>query len=426
MNSSWAALRHPTFRRLWLVSAISSICISAHDSATTFLMNAQGCPSFLISLISMAAALPFFLFTIPAGFLVDRVNRKKLLRAVNLWLAAAAFSLVVFAWLKALSPYLILFCVFIIGVGFAFNAPVSTAIVAELVPRAELSSVATLTGLQFNISGIVGPALAGLLIPLVGANLIFTANAACFLGVVFALRSGKQPAERSKAASEQPQASVGAVVQLVRSSSRLQTLAVRNFGFSLFISAIPTVVPVIGLKGLHFSSSELGLLFASMGGGSVLAALFVQSWVRKVFAGNVLTLSNSGIALIYLLIAINREPLFFFLAAALAGAGWTLSASELWVAGQQAVPDWARGRLTAAIMTVSQGATVFGGLIWSTLVAVGGASTALLVAGSVFSVIILLHAGFGQRKRLVSVFTDLSVVPGLKYFSSRKTELKPA
>lgn len=71
MSSSWAALCHPIFRSLWIVSAISGTCIAAHDYATTFLMNTQGCPGFLISLISITAALSFFLFTIPAGFLAE-------------------------------------------------------------------------------------------------------------------------------------------------------------------------------------------------------------------------------------------------------------------------------------------------------------------------------------------------------------------
>lgn len=76
MSSSWVALRHPAFRSVWIVGAISYTCVAAHDNATTVLMSAQGCPSFLISLISIAAALPFFLFTIPAGFLADRVSVK--------------------------------------------------------------------------------------------------------------------------------------------------------------------------------------------------------------------------------------------------------------------------------------------------------------------------------------------------------------
>jgi MFS family permease len=74
--------------------------------------------------------------------------------------------------------YLILVSVFFIGVGFAFNAPAWTSIVPQVVSDAELPSAATLSGLQFNISGIIGPALGGLLVPLAGANFVFALNAA--------------------------------------------------------------------------------------------------------------------------------------------------------------------------------------------------------------------------------------------------------
>ena len=279
----------------------------------------------------------------------------------------------------------------------------------RLVPETELASVATLNGLQFNIAGIVGPALGGLLIPVMGVNLIFTANAACFLFVVLVLRRWKQPMEHSDNCSEQHSPSVGAVTRCVR-SPRLQVIVARNFEFGFFMSAIPAVAPIIGLKVLHFNSSELGLLFASMGAGSVIAALFILSWVRKLFAGNVLTLSNSVIALIYLLMASIHEPPLFFLAAAFAGAGWTVSASELWVAGQQATPDWARGRLTATIITISQGATVLGGVIWSWFVVIGGATNALLEAGVLFSITILVTTGYGWVKRFGGAFAGVRAV----------------
>jgi hypothetical protein len=63
--------------------------------------------------------------------------------------------------------------VFFIGVGFAINAPAWTSIMPQIVSDAELPSAATLSGLQFNISGIIGPALGGLLVPLAGANFVF-------------------------------------------------------------------------------------------------------------------------------------------------------------------------------------------------------------------------------------------------------------
>ena len=80
---------------------------------------------------------------------------------MNLWLAVAAGLLAIFGALGVLNPYIILICIFLIGIGFAFNAPAWTAIVPELVSDEELPSAATLGGLQLNISGILGPAIGG-------------------------------------------------------------------------------------------------------------------------------------------------------------------------------------------------------------------------------------------------------------------------
>jgi hypothetical protein len=59
-----------------------------------------------------------------------------------------------------------------------------------------------------------------------------------------------------------------------------------------------------------------------------------------------------------------RRPFVFLVVAALSGMGWTLSASELWVASQRAMPDWARGRMNATMVMAAQAATAFGGVIW--------------------------------------------------------------
>jgi MFS family permease len=74
-------------------------CVSAHDTAATWLTNALGASPFLLSLMATSASLPFFLFALPAGTIADLVNRQKLLIATYLWLAAAAGLLALSTWL---------------------------------------------------------------------------------------------------------------------------------------------------------------------------------------------------------------------------------------------------------------------------------------------------------------------------------------
>jgi MFS family permease len=390
-NSTWAALRNLTFRKLWIVAVISGTCVAAHDSAATRMMNIFTGSPLLLSLMSTVASLPFFLFTLPAGVLADKVNRQKLVCRINVCMAAIAFALAVLGWMHLLNPYIILGCVFFIGVGFAINAPAWTSIVPQVVSDAELPSAATLSALQFNISGIIGPALGGLLVPLAGANFVFALNAACFLLVVVATWQWKQPTLPARLSSESFFESFGTTIRYARNAPGFQVVLARNFLFALFISVIPALMPVVGLKVLHLSSSNLGLLFTSMGAGSVVGAVFIIPWLRARFSPDSVTLlANLLLVLVYVLMALVRQTEVFFGVAALAGVGWTMSASELWVAAQRAMPSWARGRMNATVIMISQGAMALGGVIWGSAASLAGASYTLVGAAVLFLTSLLL------------------------------------
>ena len=162
-KSTWLALRQPTFRTLWIASLFSGCCVSAHDTAAIWLMSKLGASSLQLSLMSTAAALPFFLFTLPAGSVADTADRKRMLIATNVWLAFSAALLAIVGWSGRINPISILGGVFLIGIGFAFSAPAYSASVVDLVGKEELSSAVTLGGVQLNLSSIIGPAFGGTL-----------------------------------------------------------------------------------------------------------------------------------------------------------------------------------------------------------------------------------------------------------------------
>ena len=73
-TSSWTALQNPVFRTLWGASLLSGICVAAHDTAATWLMNTLTPSPLLISVMSTVASLPFFLLTLPAGALAGALK----------------------------------------------------------------------------------------------------------------------------------------------------------------------------------------------------------------------------------------------------------------------------------------------------------------------------------------------------------------
>jgi MFS family permease len=391
-TSTFTALRNPIFRKIWFAGVLSGTCVAAHDCAATWVMSRLSPSALFLSLMSTVASLPFFLFTLPAGALADIVDRRKLLWIMNLWLAVAAGLLAIFGALGVLNPYIILICIFLIGIGFAFNAPAWTAIVPELVSDEELPSAATLGGLQLNISGILGPAIGGMLLPLIGANWVFTLNAICFFLVILAILQWKRKERPSKLPLENFFESFSTAIRYVRYTPGIQVVLARNVLFAFFIALIPALIPVVGLKELKLTAAGCGILFSSMGAGSVFGAIFVVPWVRAHLSSNtVIVVANLVIAAVYLLMAFVRDQTIFMIVAAAAGIGWTMSASELWVAAQRAMPSWSRGRMNATIIMVSQGAMALGGVVWGTAAATLGVYPTL-IGGAVLLPISLILA----------------------------------
>jgi MFS family permease len=386
-------------------SVVSGVCVSAHDTAATWLMNASGASPLLLSLMATAASLPFFLLSLPAGAVADLTNRRNLFIATYLWLAFAAGLLAAFAWLHLVHPYAILTTVFLLGTGFAFNAPVWASVVPEIVRREEIPSAVTLGGVQMNLAGIVGPALGSLFLPVVGPAVVFSLNALAFLGAAWAVSRVYYPQQRPDPHLENFFESFASALRYVRYTPGMQVILMRDFLFGLFIAAVPALVPVVALHHLRVPGSQLGLVFTSMGIGSLLGATLLLPYARAKTTPNALTIL-AGVLLVAVLVLMGMVPSLLVLlpVAALAGISWTVSASELWIAGQRAMPDWARGRMNAVHMMASQGGVAVGGVLWGAAVASVGLRSTLVggafVLAASLALAIPLSINFAQRLNL--------------------------
>lgn len=122
--------------------------------------------------------------------------------------------------------------------------------------------------------------LGGSLVPIIGPNFVFALNAACFLVVILAILRWKRIAPQPRTGLESFFVYFLAAVRYVRYAPGLQIVLARNALFAMFISVIPALMPVVGLRALHLDPSQLGLLFASLGAGSVAGASLIIPWLR--------------------------------------------------------------------------------------------------------------------------------------------------
>ena len=151
--------------------------------------------SAFVGLLTFAQLGPLLLLGLFGGLFADLFDRRLLL--ITLQIEQAIFSLVLAAIVGfggEPSRWALFACVFAIGIGNALNLPAWSAVLPSLVGRTDLPGAISLNSTQVNLSRVIGPAIAGVLYPIVGPSWIFVTNAATYLFVVAALLSVRFPA----------------------------------------------------------------------------------------------------------------------------------------------------------------------------------------------------------------------------------------
>src|SRR5215471_1251428 len=162
--SSFAPLRAPIFRALWIATIVSNLGTWMQDVGESWLMVSLTKSPILVALIETAGSLPVVLLALPAGAFADLIDRRKLLLVTQIWMLVAAAVMGALALAGAMTPSLLLLLTFTLGLGSAMNSPAWQAIVPELVPRRELAQAMTLSSVAFNVSRAIGPAIGGLIV----------------------------------------------------------------------------------------------------------------------------------------------------------------------------------------------------------------------------------------------------------------------
>jgi hypothetical protein len=271
---------------------------------------------------------------------------------------------------------------------------------------------------QLNLSGILGPALAGVLLTRIGAPVVFALNSLGFL-LVFATIPTLQKT-RSGLSQRLPSFgnSISSTFRYVAQTENVRNILLQSAIFSFFAVVVPALAPVLPLKELRLDASSLGLVFASMGVGSVLSAIFVIPWLRSRFSTDTLMIiAQVTLAGVYAVMAMVHHCLYCLVPMALAGASWTLAASELWVIAQRAIPNSIRGRISALMMVLSQGAMSLGAIIWGLSAELVGTRFTLLTAAFIF-----LIAALGSMMLTTAGWTVPLLSPSPNMESTRRDE----
>lgn len=265
-------LRIRDFRLLWTGMTVSlvgdGIFLVALAWQTYDLSNS---PSAL-GWISAAYVTPMVVFLLAGGVLTDRIDRRKLMIAADVIRAAAIGAVGVLAVSGDIRLWQLALFAGLTGVGDALFAPAFGSIVPEIVPRELLAQANSLDQFVRPLSGLVGPAIAGVLIASSGVGTAFLADAATFgVSGVTALLLTPRPLARSPASSAWRELREG--FAFVRARTWLWATLLAAAIIMVGPSARNVLLPYLVKNNLHASAGALGLVYSSTAAGAILAAL---------------------------------------------------------------------------------------------------------------------------------------------------------
>jgi MFS family permease len=379
-------LGEPEFRRFWLGQTISvfgdQVTLLALPIIAVLVLHADAAQMGLLTAVGL---LPHLLFSLPAGVWLDRVRRRRRLMILCDFGRAAAIATVPLAYLVGgLSLALLFVVTFIVGsLAVVFDISWNTLFVAVTRREQYVSANALLSGSR-SLSNVGGPALAGILIQLVGAPLTMLADAASFVASALFLgrvRAHEPPVEHDPAGIREQLASGLAFLArdpIVRPTVlSAATLNLFNFGFqALFILYVTTYLGVNpGIVGLALGAGAVG---------GVLGAIVAPAVGRRLGFGPAyllgLVLFPASLILVPLVTG-PYEAILVMLFASEFGAGLGVMILDINAGAMllARMPDRIRGRASGAFRFVNMGIRPIGALLGGVLGGLLGVRETLFV-----------------------------------------------
>lgn len=359
------------FAKLWTASTLSALGTGLTVVAAPLYVSARTSNALIVSATTGVAMLPWLLFALPAGVLVDRVDRRRLMVAVD-WARAAAMGVLAVAILGGWSSIVLLDLVlFLINTGETAFEPAAQSMLPAVVSRDQLERANgwLVGGLTLSRYMIAGP-LGGFLF-VVAASIPFFANAGTYAAsaVLVGLVGGSYRAARPDTAGRRTRvrAEVAEGLRWLLKQRMLRTMAILIGLLNITLAAATAVLVLLAKERLHVGSVGYGALFTCMAVGSLLGSAVGDRVIRRVTATWTIRIGLLVEALTHLTLALATNVYVVGVVMAAFGihaALWTIVGTSL---RQRLTPEHMLGRVSSANLFISAGGSFAGALLGGAL-----------------------------------------------------------
>jgi MFS family permease len=413
INPFRVLLKHRNFRIFLLGQTLSLIGTWMQTMAQGWLALELTNSPFLVGLVATATSVPILLFTMPAGVLVDRADKLRLVRiaqgaylleATALWALVATHRITIGSLLGL---------AFLSGLIAAIEIPARQSMFIDLVGRDDLPEAIALNSSGFNLARVVGPGIAAAVIARLGIAWCFFLNAASFVAVLVGLFMITLPPYQPLPGRARPWVGVRQALRYMHETSRVKALMVMVTVYSILGVPVLAMMPVVAREMFGLDAAGYGLLLSFLGIGGLAGALSLAAVGYRISRTRLLIVASIAWPVLLILFAFTRVAWMGYVL--LLGIGCTMILNGAIANGllQQIVPNELRGRMMAAYGLVVVGlAQVVGAFASGALADVLGVRITI-AAGAAIMLAYGVHAFFRRTELRTLEEADVHDLPVL-------------
>lgn len=360
------ALTHKNYRLFMVGQSFSLIGTWIQRMAMIWLSYQLTGSAFLLGLVGFCEQIPIFILAPFAGVYADKWDKHKALCRIEAFAMIQALILGILTLTGTVNIYHIIVLSLCLGCINAFEVPMRQSFVVDMVDREKevLPNAIALNSTVFNLSRLIGPSIAGILISSVGEGWCFMANAFSYAIVLVSLllmNVKKLPPVAATSAKVLTRLKEG--IQYIKGKQIMRTLLLLLAIVSFSNASLRTLAPIFAQDVLHGDANTLGFLMSASGVGAICGALFLTKSKTTPLLQKIVSMTGILLGTGMILFAISKSLILSLIFIGIAGLAQMMHTACTNTLLQLHVADDKRGRVMSFYTVCLQGTMPFGSLV---------------------------------------------------------------
>jgi MFS family permease len=277
---TFRALRNRDYALLWSGQLGHSASLWVETIARNWLIWELTKEGTMLATVNLLRAIPMLVFGVFAGVVADRVDKRKLLIIAKTFTLINKLVLATLIVTGRVEVWHVLLTAFLMGVSMSFEMPTRTALIPNLVKGEELNSAIALNSAAMNVTRIVGPAIAGMLLAPIGTGGVYFVSSGVYVATLVATIIMRVPPESQRKSEVSMWADMSEGFRYVWREKQVLTMMLLSLIPMVIAWPYMTLLPMIADKVLFIGSAGYGWMYSAAGAGALVSVLVIATLTR--------------------------------------------------------------------------------------------------------------------------------------------------